>query len=95
MMKKYFVEIFITFNDGRRDLHECFECNSYQAAKNWTGECIRLEDVNTFKQGKRKAIRKQLSRGKYVTVEKMPHWTTLEVIIWENGTDNIIRKWAA
>lgn len=96
-MKKYFVEVFITFTeeDGRGYSHEAYECNGYEAAKNWTGECIRLEDVNTYKEGKRKATRKQLSRGKYITVSKMSHWEHLEVIVWENGTDNIIQKWVA
>lgn len=97
MMKKYMVEFFVTFaDDDRRDsAHEVYECNGYEAAKNWTGECIRLEDVNTYKEGKRKATRKQLARGKYIPVEKMPHWKHFEVIVWENGTDNVIEKWEA
>lgn len=94
-MKKYFVEVFIIFTeeDGRGCTYEAYECNGYEDAKNWTGECIRLEDVNTYKRGKGKPIRKQLSRGKLITVERMNHWKHLAVIVWENGTDNIIQKW--
>lgn len=95
-MKKYFVGVFITF-DGRGSTYKTYECNSYENTKNWTGECIRLEDVNTCKstckRGKRKIIRKQLSRRKLITVEKMNHWEHFAVIVWENGTDNIIQMW--
>lgn len=96
-MKKYFVEVHITFTDEDRRgyAHETYECNAYEVAKNWTGECIRLDDVNTYKEGKAKAIRRQLSRGKYITVEKMSHWKHLEVIVWENGTDDVVQKWEA
>lgn len=94
-MKKFFVEVFITFTekDGREAVHESYECGSYEMAKNWTGECIRLDDVNTYKEGKRKPIRKQMKRGKYITIERMPHWSHLEVVVFENGTDNVVDKW--
>lgn len=91
-MKKYFVEAFTECDDGR-NYHEMFECESYTMAKNWTGECIRLEDVNTYKNGKKKPVRKQLSRGKYITIEKMRHWKRFEVVVFENGTDNVVDKW--
>lgn len=96
-MKKYFVEVFITFTDedGRESVHEMYECNGYEVTKNWTGECIRLDDANTYKEGKRKPSRKQLARGKYITVEKMAHWKHLEVVVFENGSDNVIQKWEA
>lgn len=96
-MKKYFVQVFITFTeeDGRGCVYEAYECDSYETTNNWTGECIRLENVNTYEEGKRKPIRKQLSRGKLITVERMNHWKHLVVIVWENGTDNIIQKWVA
>ena len=67
----------------------------YETTKNWTGECIRLENVNTYKEGKTKPIRKQLSRGKLITIERMNHWKHLVVIIYENGTENIVKKWAS
>lgn len=91
-MKKYMVEVFIEFNDKeRKSNHEVFECESYTHAKNWTGDCIRLENVNTYKVSKTgKEQRKQLKRGQYITVEKMRHWNNFHVYVWENGTDNII-----
>lgn len=96
-MKKYFVQVFITFTewDGRGCVYEAYECDDYETTKNWTGECIRLENVNTYKEGKTKPIRKQLSRGKLITVERMNHWKHLVVIIYENGTENIVKKWAS
>lgn len=96
-MKKYFVQVFITFTegDGRGCTYEAYECDDYETTKNWTGECIRLENVNTYKEGKTKPIRKQLSRGKLITVERMNHWKHLVVIIYENGTENIVKKWAS
>lgn len=96
-MKKYFVEIFITFTekDGREDFHDTYECEDYEMAKKYTGRCVRLIDVNTYKEGKRKALRKQLKRAKLVTIDKLAHWESFEVIIWENGTDNIVQKWEA
>ena len=41
-MKKYFVQVFITFTeeDGRGCVYEAYECDSYETTKNWTGECI-------------------------------------------------------
>ena len=96
-MKKYFVQVFITFTeeDRRGCVYEAYECDSYETTKNWTGECIRLENVNTYEEGKRKPIRKQLSRGKLITVERMNHWKHLVVIVYENGTENIVKKWAS
>ena len=95
-MKKYMVEVFTSFTDedGREDFHEVYECESYTNAKNWTGNCIRLDDVNTLtktKTGKEK--RKQLARGRYITIEKMRHWKSLSVYVWKNGTENIVEKW--
>ena len=92
-MKKYMVESFVVCNDGRES-HDVYECESIERAKDWTGECIRLADVNTLKISKTgKEQRKQLSRGKYVTIERMNHWKSVAVYVWENGTDNVIEKW--
>ena len=91
-MKKYFVETFTSTKYGD-DYHEMYECESFAYDKNWTGNCIRLEDVNSFKNGKKKPIRKQHSRGKYITIEKMKHWVSFEVVVFENGTDNVVAKW--
>ena len=91
-MKKLFVEVFIT-QDGE-DYKEYYECESYEITKNWTGNCIRLEDVNTYKETKTgKVQRKQLKRGRYVTTDCMKHWESNAVYVWENGTDNLIAKW--
>lgn len=93
-MKKYFIETFVTCEDGR-EFHEMYECEGYERTSNWTGECIRCEDVNSFKNGKKQPIRKQFSKGKYITIEKMPHWLKFEVTIFENGTDNVVERWSA
>lgn len=96
-MKKYFVEVFVTFNEteSREFAHACYECESYSFAKNWTGDCIRLEDANSYEEGKRKPIRRQMKRGIYITINKMPHWKNFEVVVFENGTDNVVDKWEA
>ena len=92
-MKKYMVEVFVKTTNENSECHEVYECESYERAKNWAGECIRLEDVNTYKTTKTgKVQRKQLSRGKYIVIEKLSHWIEYHIYVWENGTDNVIEK---
>lgn len=89
-MKKYYVESLVK-GETCSGTTKCYECENITFTKNWTGDCIRLEDVNTVK-GKQ---RKQLKKGLYVTINKMSHWESFKVVVYENGTTNIIYKWEA
>ena len=90
-MKKYLVKSCVLQDQGSGlvEWRECYECEGIAFAKNWTGECIRLEDVNSVKGNKRK----QFKRGVYVTINKMPSWKSFEVVVLENGSNNIVHKW--
>ena len=91
-MKRYYVETIVDVNDGRHSEHK-YECESFDFRKNWTGQCIRLEDVNTYKEGKRKVIRRQMSRGLYVPIEKMGHWNYFKVTVYLNETKEVVKTW--
>lgn len=94
-MKKYFVEVKITFTtkDGRDESTKLYECNDFAFAKNWTGNCIRLEDVNSVKISKSgKETRKQQSRGLYITVDCMSHWDANTVVVYDNETKKVVYK---
>lgn len=90
-MKKYTVIERIEFvkEDGRQPIEKIYECESIESKKNWTGECIRLEGANSVKGNKRK----EFKRGQYVTVERMSHWSSLEVIVIDNETNEVVREW--
>ena len=92
-MKKYHVASRVTTENGN-DFTEHYECNGIEYAKNWTGNCIRLDDVESItftKTGKQR--RNQLKRGKYITIEKMKHWVFMDVIVVDNETGKEIEHW--
>ena len=93
-MKKYLVKQEIVFveTDHRTESNTMFECNSFASAKNWTGDCLRLEEVNTLKINKGKEIRKERKRGEYITVDTMSHWKLNKVTIYDNETKEIVYK---
>lgn len=86
-MKKLYVKEYTKLKDGR-ELIDYYECESISSCKKDGWESIRLDTVNTVKGAKRK----ELKRGKYIVVEKLPHWEKFEVVVFENGTDNIVIK---
>lgn len=96
-MKKYRVESYCKHNEknGSKIFETVYECERFELTKNWTGECIRMDDVNSLKEGKKGPVRKQFSRGKYETVEKMRHWAEFYVRVYENATGELIREWKA
>ena len=86
-MKKLFVKEYVKLKDGR-EFKECYECESISPGKKDGWEAIRLDTANSIKGTKKREFKK----GKYVVVEKLPHWETYEVVVFENGTDNIVIK---
>ena len=92
-MKKMMIEVFGADVWGR-EWHDIYECESFEEIQKDNKDFIRLEDVNTYKTTKTGKIeRKQKNKGVYLIAEKLPHCTGWNMYVWENGTDNLIKKW--
>jgi hypothetical protein len=92
-MKKYRVEQKIVFveSEHRDEITSVYECNAIECAKNWTGECTRITEANSLKISKTgKEIRKELSRGQYITVGMLYTWKSNSVIVYDNETSEVV-----
>lgn len=86
-MKKLFVERYVECKDGRV-WEDHYECESFSFGKKDGWDAIRLDSVNSVKGSKKS----ELSRGKYIVIEKMSHWNEFRVVIFENGSDKVVMK---
>lgn len=86
-MKKLFVESYVKSKDGRVS-EDHYECESFSFGKKDGWDSIRLDNVNSVKGSKKK----EFSKGKYIVVEKMPHWSEFRVVVSESGSGNVVMK---
>lgn len=95
MEKKYWVEIFIKRSDDGTEIKMCYECDKYTFAKSRYGREIVLENANSVTEKNGKEVRKQFKRNVHEPAEKYWFFEYIEVVIFENGTDNVIYKYAS
>lgn len=93
-MKKYLVKVrtLLSKEEGGKEYNAMYECNGFESAKNWTGRCLRLDEVNTLEIVKGKEKRKERKRGVYVTIDLMYHWVENTVEVFDNETKELIWK---
>lgn len=93
-MEQKYVVVFECVAEFGKEYREEYDCNSYEYAKNWTGQCIRLEDVETVtytKTGKRRT--RPLKRGKYVSISRMKHWTWFRTRVYNKQFGVVVAEW--
>lgn len=86
-MKKYWVEHFRKAKDGEK-FKCCYECNDYYFENEELGKNIVMVDCNDADTGK------QYKKNVHILVEKCYFIEYAETVIFENGTDNVIFKYA-
>lgn len=84
-MKKYWIEEYVEFTDGTY-YKACYECDNYYFEKKPLGKYIVMVDCNDADTGR------QYKRKVHRRVEKINTETYSEMVIFENGTDNVILK---
>lgn len=88
--KKYTV-VFSCETENGSAFREQYDCNEIEWASNWTGKCIRLGDVESVSYTK-KGIRhtRPLKRGKYVSIERMSHWTHFKTTVYNRASNAVV-----